>query len=477
MPTTPPLTRQLAYLHNLQRFEAIKPGLGVIHALLAELGNPHRQFSSIHIAGTNGKGSVAAMLASMLQHSSPPPTTYNLHPLIGRYTSPHLTRFNERVCINDTPVTDGELARLISNVRAAAERTRLSPTFFEFTTAAAFLHFARQCVDIAVVEVGMGGRLDATNVITPLVSIITNIGLDHTQWLGATRRAIAREKAGIIKPGVPLVTAERNPGTLAYFASICRAQRAPFYPVHQHLHARRLYHDLNSQSFTVRTLAPPARVSFSLPLLGRHQIDNALTALLALQFASGGARDKRLQKISSRDARLTRYAQRGLAAVRWPGRLQIFSRDPFILLDGAHNPNGVRALARFLDDEPLLPSPDILVLGSKNDKDITALLKHIVPRFRHVVVTEASYQPMPAAALAERIARAGKTPGVNRKTPGVEEARARNNALLITAEPNLARALALARRELRPGQMLLITGSLYLIGDALQNIKNINTRC
>lgn len=464
------LAAQLRYLNRLERFAAIKPGLDAMRALLAALGNPHEQFPSIHIAGTNGKGSVAAILSSLLQHRRLQTTNYKLQTHnIGRYTSPHLTRFNERVCINDSPITDIELARLISDVRRAARRRHLSPTFFEFTTAVALLHFARQHVDLAVIEVGMGGRLDATNVITPLVSIITNIGLDHTAWLGPTRRTIAREKAGIIKPGVPLITAARDPVILNYFKKSCRELRAPFYPVHRHLRARRLRHDLSGQTFAV---SGAMRSTFTLPLLGRHQIDNALTALLAFTVLSSRRENLKSPLPKWGEGRVRGYQAKNashtkllpitptdivssLAAIRWPGRLQIFSRDPFILLDGAHNPDGVRALSRFLDEEKeKLPPPDVLLLGSKNDKDISALLKLIVPRFRRVIVSEASYQPLPAAELAARLVR---------KTPG---------AKTITAEPNLPRALTLARRDLRPGGMLLVTGSLYLIGDTLKLLFN-----
>lgn len=457
------LKGHLRYLNQLQRFEEIKPGLAVMRTLLNELGNPHEQFSSIHIAGTNGKGSVAAMLTSMLQHSPAPrrlgsnrllPAPSHHHPHIGRYTSPHLERFNERVSINNQPISEGELNRLIADVRAAAQRTRLSPTFFEFTTAVAFLYFAREQVDLAVIEVGMGGRLDATNVITPLASIITNIGLDHTQWLGVNRRAIAQEKAGIIKPNVPLITAERDPAILAILASLCRQRRAPFYPVHRHLRARRLQRNLSEQTFAV---TGAVKGTFALPLLGRHQIDNALTALLTAITLS-------------RFPATAAAIQPAFSAVRWPGRLQIVTRDPFILLDGAHNPPAANALARFLDDEPLLPSPDVLVLGSKNDKDVSALLKHIVPRFRRVIISQATYQPMPAEVLANYIQTASAGLPATRLRSSKSKASPQRSEGWVTAEPSLPRALTQARRELCPGSMLLITGSLYLVGDALAHL-------
>ena len=455
------LHTQLQYLYKLERFEKIKPGLTVMRKLLHELGNPQDAFPSIHIAGTNGKGSVAAMLASMLQHVSPlirGAGGVN----IGRYTSPHLIRFNERVTINNRPVTDAALAGLISDVRAAAARAQINPTFFEFTTALAFLHFAHEQVDAAVIEVGMGGDLDATNVITPKLTIITNIGRDHTRWLGVTHHAIAEHKAGIIKPGVPLITAERKTTLLNYFQDICRQKDAPLLPVHQHLKARRISQNLEGQTFVAQ------QETFTLPLLGRHQIDNALTALLAFsEFVTSP-----LLKIGKWNSFIIQKevliaANAGLKNIRWPGRLQIFSRDPFILLDGAHNPPAVRALARTLDELPL-PEPGVLILGSKYDKNIAPILKHIVPRFQKIIVTEANFQPMPAAELTRRIAHFLPLPERNPPVGGKGKKAA---AVRIQTIPNPKDALAAAQKELEANKMLLITGSLYLVGDALQALE------
>ena len=310
------LDQQLARLTGLRRFDTIKPGLETTTRLLAALGNPHQQFQSVHIAGTNGKGSTATFLGSILQQTgSLPPTSHSRQPKTGLYTSPYVHNFNERMQVNSIPVTDLELAELITQTQKAAAQHQLDPTFFEFATAVAFLHFANQDVDTAVVEVGMGGALDATNVITPAISIITNIGLDHTEWLGTTNEKIAEQKAGIIKEGVPVVTAETDPDILEYFAKVCRQKNAALYAVNDHLVATVTKRLLTSQTFTTRGVIND---TFTIPLLGEHQVTNALTALLAWHVISplpslGAVHD-------------------GLAKAFIPGRLEIVSKNTFILV-------------------------------------------------------------------------------------------------------------------------------------------------
>ncbi len=446
-----PIDRELDYLNKLQRFEKIKPGLTRMWAIMDALGNPHRKFASIHISGTNGKGSTAAMLSAAL-------TAAGLK--TGLYTSPYLCCFNERIRINEKDIPDGELANLIRDVRLVDSHHQINLSFFEFCTAVAYLHFARQQVDIAMVEVGMGGANDATNVISPLVSIITNISLDHTNWLGRTTAAIACEKAGIIKPGVPLVTAERNPKIIQYFKKVCQQNHSPFYQIDDFLTVVPKRLCLNSQAFTVKQKRflpiadyQPQITNYTIPLLGQHQLDNACLALLALPGVKQTTKNPLCPPYQGDYLKFFNDIRRGLSKTRWLGRMQIFSRRPFILLDGAHNPAGAIALARALDDYPF-PPPDTLLIGLKKDKDPAIFLKEIVPRFRHIIATEANYQPLPAEQLAVQI-----KPCLNRGST-------------VEAIPDLSAALVCAQQSLKPKSMLLITGSLYLIGDTLRLLQN-----
>ena len=420
------INEQLNYLKRLQRFEKIKPGLQTMRSLMAALDNPHTKFKSVHITGTNGKGSTSALLASILQQSN-----Y----CTGLYTSPHLCSFHERIVINGRSVSNSALSHLISQVRDAADQSNISATYFEFTTALAFLHFAQQSVDIAVIEVGMGGDLDATNVITPLLSIITNVAIDHTAWLGSTKRAIAKHKAGIIKPHVPLVTAEIDPMTSSYFYRLCAKQSSPFYPVATLLAATPKHHSLDGQSFTTAGLI---NGNWQISLLGHHQITNASTALTGAVILKNSLPAINPQTI-----------HRGLAKTVWPGRLDIISRDPFILLDGAHNDAGFASLTSALDTCPFPPA-DTLVIGCKSDTDPGPILKHIAPRFRQIVFTQANYDPLPAPRLRSLF------------DP---------QKYSLHTIPNPRAAIAFATKTLNPCSLLLVTGSLYLIGDILSALK------
>lgn len=445
---TSQLNKHLDYMYALERF-GIKLGLEVMEQLLAALGNPHQAFKSIHITGTNGKGSTASFMAHAL---------YETGQKVGLYTSPHLDRFNERIRINHGPITDERLVELIMEVKKAADHQKLQPTFFEFTTALAFLFFARQHVDIAVIEVGMGGTLDATNVITPLVAIITNVGLDHTPMIGRNTREIAINKAGIIKHGGIVVTAERQPEILKIFERVCEENQATLYPVHEVLKAEIVEASLDGQVFKIipsprigegedevrtNTSPPPSPIlgegEFGIPLLGAHQIDNACTALLALKLL-----EKRGISISDK------AICAGFRKTTWPGRLDIVSRQPFILVDGAHNADGVRSLHAFLTTTDL-PTPEVLILALKRDKDPRDMLEKIVPRFKHMIITQGNYEPKPAEELA-----------------GLIRLRHSN----VRAISDVTEAIAAGLKKLSPHGMMLITGSLYMIGDALIALRD-----
>lgn len=427
MSTILPLEEELRYLYSLERF-GIKLGLEVMEQLLAELGNPHQAFKSVHITGTNGKGSTASFMERVLREGG-----YQ----VGLYTSPHLYRFNERVQVNGQEISNEQLMQHIEQVRQAASTRSLQPTFFEFTTAIAFLEFARQKVAIAVIEVGMGGVLDATNVITPEVAIITNVGLDHTPLLGTTREEIAQNKAGIIKRGCAVVTAEVDPVLRRIIKDECSRQGASLYEVDTQLAVADRHQTLAGQTFSVRgSFTGELRIA----LLGQHQVRNALTALLGLQRLQG-----RGWKIPAA------ATMHGLAAAAWPGRLDIVSRQPFILVDGAHNNDGVDSLVAFLEEmKDELPASSVLVVAAKQGKNVDELRDKIVARFAHVIVTQGNFEPMLAPDLARILQQGGRQ---------------------VEIIPDVVQALHRATQVVAPDGMILITGSLYMVGDALQALE------
>jgi dihydrofolate synthase/folylpolyglutamate synthase len=417
------------YRRNLH---AVKLGLEETRALLEELGQPQEAFLSIHVAGTNGKGSVCAMLASVLQTAG-----YRT----GLYTSPHLIRFNERVRVQGEPITDVELARQIELVEDALARRceggMRDATFFEFTTALAFSHFRDQKVQVAVIETGMGGRLDATNVLTPVLSVITPIGLDHQQYLGNTVEAIAGEKAGIIKPGHPVVVADMDAAAADVLRKTARARGSMVVPVRDTVQVRRIRQTLAGQRISVET--PDEAIGpIILPLLGSHQLANVATTVTAL--------------LTFRDTCSLPVAaeaiKRGLAAVPWPARLQVVEHEPPVLVDGAHNPPAAVALARALH-EVAPKQPVGLVSSFLADKDAVGFLRELAGGVRKLwLVPLANERAMSMADMltAARVAR-------------------------ISAEPvaDLVAALVEAKAWAREQKGLVcVAGSLYLAGEALQ---------
>lgn len=417
------IRQELEYMYGLQRF-GVKPGLDAMERLMKALGYPERKFRSVHIAGTNGKGSTAAFLSSVLDVAG-----YT----VGLYTSPHLVKFNERIRLNGVDISDEELAGLVALVRKATEAADIQATFFEFTTALAFVYFAQQHVDMAVIEVGMGGRLDATNVMTPLVSVITTIGLDHTEVLGDTLEKIAAEKAGIIKPGVPVVIGEKKPDVVAYLQQAAQAKGSPAVIVAEEMQVKDIDASLFRQKFAVEG---SIQGQFEIHLLGRHQIDNALTALSTIAQLRG-------QRMDIPQA----VIQKGMAAARWDGRMQVVSHQPLVIVDGAHNEDGMEALYEFIKD---FSKHSVLVVAQKRDKQLSLLHDKIVPLFNHVIATEGTYQPMKAETLAKELSRIHQHVG---------------------AIPDVAGAIDRARALLPADGFLLVSGSLYMVGGALEHLK------
>lgn len=352
------LRQSLERLYALRTF-GIKPGLETTLALLGRMGNPQNTFVAIHVAGTNGKGSVCAMLDAVLRKTGL---------RIGLYTSPHLIRFNERICVNGAEITDPELGALFEEMEAHSEAlaaTGHQSTFFEFTTALAFEHFRRNRVQVAVVETGLGGRLDATNVITPLLSVITRIGLEHTAYLGDTLAKIAGEKAGIIKAGRPVVCGATPDEVLAVIRATAESRKAPFIAAADSVTVRRVSQDMKGQKVAI-TGSDTAYGSVLLKLLGKHQLENCATAVAALETLA----------TCSPLAIPPETIRAGLADAVWPGRLQVLSLEPPVILDGAHNPDGARTLALALKE--LFGKRKIaLIWGMCDDKDALGFVKTV----------------------------------------------------------------------------------------------------
>ncbi len=409
---------ELSRLYSLEKY-GIKFGLSKTSNLLRAFGDPHRGQRYIHIAGTNGKGSVGAMLESILLESG--------H-TVGFYTSPHLVSFTERFRVNKVDIDRDQAAALIHEIYEVTDE-REPPTFFEMTTAMALIYFARSKVDIGIIEVGMGGRLDATNIITPIISMVTNIGLDHSQFLGNTIIDIAREKGGIIKAGIDMVTAASQGPVKKLFQALCEERGAPFWSLGHDARYRRLASGLLGY-YGVRERYK----DLVLGLKGRFQDRNAALCLLALEIL----KEKGIA-VSEEDIRL------GLADPLWPGRLEIVSSRPAIVLDGAHNISAMRSLAdsikRDFDFKNL-----VLVVGIMADKAISRILREIVPLASRVIFTRPAYyraaEPQRLLKAAEELGWCGEV-----RTP-------------LSAAIERARTLADER------DLILITGSLFTVGEA-----------
>ena len=371
----------LAYISGVEFFGS-KPGLTRIRALLETLGNPQNKLRFVHIAGTNGKGSCAAMTASILKAAG-----YKT----GLYTSPYLYRFNERMQINGRQIDDEVLAEIVTRVKPSAEAMEDHPTEFELMTAAALLWFAQENCDIVVLEVGLGGRFDATNIIAaPEAAVIMNIGLDHTTVLGDTVEQIAFEKAGIIKPGTDVVLFQQAESVTEVIRRRCEEEGARLH-IADFSQIVSEFDSVFGQSFTYR--GQP----YALPLLGAHQLKNAAVVLELVEVLRGKG-----WKLEQTDV------EHGLYAVNWPGRFELLSDEPLFVVDGGHNPQ----CAETVRDNLLHYFPDkrrILLLGILRDKDyagLTAILDEAADEY--LCITPASHRALPAAELAEHLARYGK---------------------------------------------------------------------
>jgi dihydrofolate synthase/folylpolyglutamate synthase len=393
-----------------------------VERILNAIGNPHKEIQVIHIGGTNGKGSTAAMMSSILQKEG-----YR----VGLYTSPHLIRFTERIKVNGKEIEEEEVATLAGWMRKEIEAAGIpSPfTFFDFTTAMALHYFKQKLVDLAILEVGLGGRLDSTNVVDPLISIITNIAKDHEKYLGKSILKIAREKAGIIKKGKPLITAATQPQVLRLFSKVCQEKGSPYFRVGKEFRYVRAedgdfdYEGLNRKLWSIH-----------LNLKGFHQVINATTALGAMEVLED------LGYRVSTDAMID-----GLREVDWSGRLEMVSSSPRVILDGAHNPAGALVLKESLEKE-FEYQHLILLIGIMKDKDIQSMLHLLAPLADHIILTQ---------------------PHTDRATPPslLKKALGQNGEKAEIAEDlkeAIERGLSLTQEE----DLLCITGSLYTVGEA-----------
>lgn len=413
----------LALLDGRARFGQ-RMGLETIEGMLSTLGDFHRGLRVVHVGGSNGKGSVCALLAAAFQAAG--------H-RTGLYTSPHLVRFHERIRVDGADVTGKELAAAMEAIRPALERYP-EATYFEVATVLALWHFAQRKVDVVVLEVGLGGRLDATNVFpAPLATVITNISLEHTDVLGKTEEEIAREKGGIVKRGAPLVTGATG-GALQTLRGIAFERGASVKVLGDDFIALPGEQDAEGQTFETSGLRDYG--TLRIPFVGEHQLENAALALAALDEAH--ARGLRVPEAAARE---------GFARASWPGRLQRIPGKPTILLDGAHNPAGMATLVQYLRAQDIKP---VAVFGALSDKDWASMVELLTPQLRDAIVTRVptprSIEPMEAARMFSQMGIFG----------------------MVVEDPG--HALRTAEGVAGPDGVVLVTGSLYLVGDILRRL-------
>lgn len=415
----------LQSLYGLRRF-GIKLGLSQITAFLRRLGNPHHRFKSIHIAGTNGKGSTAAIIESILRRSG-----YK----IGLFTSPHLVDFRERIRVNGKMIPQERVSEFVKEERNYI--SKMGITFFEASTAIAFQHFAQEGVDLAVVETGMGGRLDATNVLSPEVSVITNLSLEHTQYLGSTLLQIAGEKAAIVKRGVPTVCGVTEMEPLKVIEERCRQLSSPLLLLGRE--ARFQAEEVSSQGtkFSLQTASNHYQ-DLLLNLLGRHQIVNGSLAIITLEELA-----KKGWRVGESGIR------KGMKGVDWLGRFQICDQRPPLILDVAHNPQGTEALVRALRE--IFPQRKKTILfGVMKDKDYPQMIRKLEEEASLFVFT----RPTTDRAVSPHIL----AQNVKRRGYQIKE--------------DIPQALRFALQSLPPDGLLCVTGSHYTVGEAMTYLSS-----
>ena len=403
-------------------------GLDRMIQLMERLGEPHLDFKSVHIAGTNGKGSTAAFISSALGKAG-----YKT----GLYTSPHLERFSERIKINDAEISEDDINAISDEVKAAARSLPAGePTYFEFTTAMAFVYFARQDVDIAIIETGLGGRLDATNIISPLVSVITPVALDHADYLGSTIEEVAAEKAGIIKESIPVIIGKQEAAAATILSTIAAEKGARTFLYDSDFKLNNSGEDCFDYSGVSEGLN-----NVEISLYGAHQQENASVALACLEVLAG-----------SGFALSADVLRKGVRETSWPGRFEVVSSNPEIILDGAHNPSAAKGLAASLKNR-FDGNKGVIVAGFMADKDIEGILAELAPLASTIILTRPSedraFDPAGGASEIKKSLKRCETTVI----PDIKEA--------------IDKGIMLAKEK----SFIIITGSLYTVGEARTILK------
>jgi dihydrofolate synthase / folylpolyglutamate synthase len=418
-------------IFKLGRF-GIKLELETIQNILKFLNNPQKNYHTIHVAGTNGKGSTATYIESILRTAGFK---------TGIYTSPHLVRFNERICVNGQQISDEQVVEAYEAVHAVDLGKRRA-TFFEINTAMAFYHFSREKVDWAIIETGMGGRFDATNVIRPQVSVITNLSIEHTDYLGSTIKDLAREKGGIIKQATPVVTGVSQPSGLGVIRQIAVDKSAPLF---QFKHDFTLRKNPKKATYTFRGL-DQTYGDIIKPLPGDHQRENLSLALAACELV--------FDKFKRTDPRYTLspdLIKHGLATAKWPGRLEIISQTPLVILDGAHNLKAAQLLGKYLS-QTLSGRNLTLVVGILDDKPYQEMLKHLVPYAQRIILTRAKID----RSLGTGVLKKAVKKLTRKKIEVIEDVQTAVTHAIATCSDNDA---------------VCIAGSLYVAGEAKEKFN------
>ena len=396
-------------------------------ALMESLGNPQNKYPIIHVAGTKGKGSTSAMCAAALQAAG-----YS----VGLYTSPHLLDYTERIQINGAPISHEQLIELVEEIKPYVVKIEMLTTF-EITTALAFLAFGKYGVNAAVFEVGLGGRLDATNIVTPKVSVITSLSYDHTAVLGNTLTLIAGEKAGIIKDGVPVVSSPQKDESLAALERVAKLKNSSLTLVGHDVKFELVESSLEGQTLTVH--GPRSTVKLQIPLLGNHQIENAATAYTALKVSGIPITDEQIQK--------------GFSQVQWRARFEIARRNPPVIFDSAHNQDSFSKLSETL--ETYFPGKKVyLIFGASEDKNIPGMFAELKSKIQKIIATRADH---PRALEVEKIQQLAEQAGVESEA-------------VTPVKSALARALELSSKD---GSIVLSAGSMFVTAEVMSAWKNI----
>jgi dihydrofolate synthase/folylpolyglutamate synthase len=398
--------------------------------LMAELGNPQDQYPIIHVAGTKGKGSVSAIAASALQAAG-----YRT----GLYTSPHLQDYVERIQVDMQPMSHTEMAALVEEIKPAVSRVPYLTTF-EITTALGFLYFARQGCDAAVIEVGLGGRLDATNIVKPRVSVITSLSLDHTLVLGDTLAKIAGEKGGIIKPGVPVVSSSQKDEALEVLKKIADERGCDFTLIGQDVKFEALSHSIDGQTLRISDLRPETlNLNVSIPLLGSHQVENTAVAYAALKASGLNVSDEAIQ--------------RGFESTKWRSRFEIARLEPPIIFESAHNQDSFARMYQTL--ETYFPGRQVyLVLGASEDKNLAGMFAEMKSKIKKLIVTRADH---PRALEPEKIRQVAEQAGVESEA-------------FEPVEAAFRRALELSEKD---GSIVLSAGSMFVTAEVMTAWDNM----